>query len=407
MRCCICGKEIDAKNRSEEHIIHNAVGGILKSEGIYCKECNSRYGSDTDKAFTEIFAPIIDGLDMNFDRKTSKTSYEGIMCDKEGNLYKTRFKNGKVMSMFDENGNYKQWERGLYQKIAFNFKLDNKAYKMGMAKIAFNFAVYSGVTPDKLNSLFDNETKKMVDKPLIIPFMPMTLFDSFIEAQDTNDLYHVLRLFSCQNYLYAYIELFSTFQVYVLLSDNYPEQVYKDYCQMINKNNSEKNRDEIMKSLKIHDYKDANIIATQYQIDINQVVADLKEYHEYEGDNINIVFEQIQKMAYEKIRKRSYETDCLEMIDEKYRRADFVTLIGEMDIEKQIQFYHEFQYYTCFEEDSVNIKRYKWLLCADNQQYLYPELLLGVMNINPSVVRIYTYFKFNMLTNHLKKNIPT
>lgn len=407
MRCCICGEYINEKNRSEEHIIHNAVGGILKSEGIYCKKCNNRYGSDTDKAFTEIFAPIIDGLDMNFDRKTGKTSYEGIMCDKEGNLYKTRFKNGKVMSMFDEKGNYRKWEQGLYQGISFDFKLDNKAYKMGMAKIAFNFSVYSGISPDKLNRLFDNETKKLVDKPVIIPFMPMTLFDSFIEAQDTDDLYHVLRLFSCQNYLYAYIELFSTFQVYVLLSDNYPEKINKNYCQVINKNNSEKNRDEIMKSLKISDYKEAHIIATQYQIDINQVVADLKEYNDYDGDDITIVFEKIQKMAYDKIRKRSYETDYLEMIDEKYRRADFVTLMREMEIKDQIQFSHEFQYYTCYEEDMVNIKRYKWLVSADNQQYLYPNLLVGVMDIAPSVVKVYTHFKFDMLTNHLKQNIPT
>lgn len=89
MKCCIRGMEIDQENRSEEHIIHNAIGGILKSDSIYCKKCNSKYGSDLDKAFTEIFAPIIDGLDMNFDRKTGKTSYEGIMRDKEGNSYKT------------------------------------------------------------------------------------------------------------------------------------------------------------------------------------------------------------------------------------------------------------------------------------------------------------------------------
>lgn len=34
MKCCICGMEIDQENRSEEHIIHNAIGGILKSDSI-------------------------------------------------------------------------------------------------------------------------------------------------------------------------------------------------------------------------------------------------------------------------------------------------------------------------------------------------------------------------------------
>ena len=55
MKCCICGMEIDQENRSEEHIIHNAIGGILKSDSIYCKKCNSKYGSDLDKAFTDVY----------------------------------------------------------------------------------------------------------------------------------------------------------------------------------------------------------------------------------------------------------------------------------------------------------------------------------------------------------------
>ena len=160
MKCCVCGIEIDEENRSEEHIIHNAIGGVLKSDSIYCKECNSKYGSDADKAFIEIFAPIIDGLYMNFDRKAGKTSYEGIMCDKEGNLYKTRFKNGKVISMFDKDGKYKKWEFEKYQKVSFNFNLDNELYKKGMAKIAFNFAVHSGVEVNKLNRVFDSENKE-------------------------------------------------------------------------------------------------------------------------------------------------------------------------------------------------------------------------------------------------------
>lgn len=402
MRCCICGTSIDDKNKSEEHIIHNAIGGILKSDGIYCKKCNSKYGSDTDKAFTQIFAPIIDRLDMNFDRKTSKTSYEGIMCDKEGNLYNTRFKNGKVMSMFDKEGKYKKWEAEKYQKVAFNFNLDNEPYKMGMAKIAFNFAVFSGVDVSKLNRVFDNEKKRLTNKPIIIPFVPMTLFDSIMESQDTYNLFHVIRLFNCENFLYAYVELFSTFQVYILLSDDYCGEIYKEYCQVIDKNDSEERKNELMDSLKICDYKDADIIATQYQIDIKKVIKDLKEYHGYDGENINIVFEQIQKMAYEKIRKKSYKRDYLEMVDEKYVTANFIEIFHHIDNEIKLRFYSEFQFYTCYEEDTINIERYKLLLYLDNQQYLYPDLLAGVMIVNPSVFKSYGYFKFYMLMNHLK-----
>ena len=261
MKCC--GMEIDQENRSEEHIIHNAIGGILKSDSIYCKKCNSKYGSDLDKAFTEIFAPIIDGLDMNFDRKTGKTSYEGIMRDKEGNSYKTWFKNGKVISMFDKDGKYKKWESEKYEKVAYVFNLDNEFYKKGMAKIAFNFAVYSDVEMNKLNWVFDSKNKELMNKPIVIPFVPMTLFDSIIESQDTYELFHVLRLFNYKNFLYACIELFSTFQVYVLLPDDFSGEIYKEYCQVINKNDSEKHKNELMDSLNILDYKDADIIATR------------------------------------------------------------------------------------------------------------------------------------------------
>lgn len=97
--------EIDQENRSEEHIIHNAIGGILKSDSIYCKKCNSKYGSDLDKAFTEIFAPIIDGLDMNFDRKTGKTSYKGLCAIKREILIKHGLKMAKLYQCLIKMGN--------------------------------------------------------------------------------------------------------------------------------------------------------------------------------------------------------------------------------------------------------------------------------------------------------------
>ena len=186
--------------------------------------------------------------------------------------------------MFDKDGKYKKWESEKYEKVAYVFNLDNEFYKKGMAKIAFNFAVYSDVEVNKLNRVFDSKNKELMNKPIVIPFVPMTLFDSIIESQDTYELFHVLRLFNYKNFLYACIELFSTFQVYVLLSDDFSGEIYKEYCQVINKNDSEKHKNELMDSLNILDYKDADIIATQYQIDIKKVVSDLKEYHGYQEE---------------------------------------------------------------------------------------------------------------------------
>lgn len=99
MKCVICGTELNEKNKSEEHIIHNAIGGTLVSNKIYCKECNQKYGSNEDKAFVKIFAPILSGLKMHRNRKTSGTPYTGTLCDKEGNLYTATFKSGRVVKV--------------------------------------------------------------------------------------------------------------------------------------------------------------------------------------------------------------------------------------------------------------------------------------------------------------------
>lgn len=402
MNCCICNRTIDEKNKSEEHIIHNGIGGILKSEYIYCRECNSKYGSDEDKSFVQIFAPIIDGLDMNFDRAAGNTSYEGIMCDMEGNLYKTRFKNGKAVAIFDGNGKYFKWEPEKFQRINNDFSLENDTYKMGMAKIAFNYAVHLGIDVSTLNCLFNNDMKKLVEKPVIIPFYPMTLFDSLIEAQDSCNIYHVLRMFNQNNFLYVYIEIFSTFQVYVLLSDRYSGEIYKEYCQKINKNNIEKNKDDVLAKLKIHDYKDAHIIATQYQIDIKKVSSHLKEYHGYDGKNINVLFEKIERIAYEKLRKESYETTYLDMLSEKYKRVDFCEILEEIDVNYKLLFYSQFAYYTSYEEDNINVKNYKLLLNYDDQVYSYPVLLLKIATDNHDKLSAYGHMKFYMLMNHIK-----
>lgn len=40
---------------------------------------------------------------------------------------------------------------------------------------------------NKLNRVFDSENKELMNKPIIIPFVPMTLFDSIIESMDLYD----------------------------------------------------------------------------------------------------------------------------------------------------------------------------------------------------------------------------
>lgn len=63
-RCYICGRvlsESPSENECKchyEHIIPNAIGGHLTSRKILCESCGNSFSKE-DKAFTDIFAPII------------------------------------------------------------------------------------------------------------------------------------------------------------------------------------------------------------------------------------------------------------------------------------------------------------------------------------------------------------
>ena len=138
--CKLCGKEI--KETSSEHIIHNAIGGILEDPSIYCKTCNAKYGTDQDRAFTEIFAPIVERLSIRKTRKSRGARYKGVMYDNEGNIYSVEYQAGKIRSIKDQKGTFLgQTPSSDMFFGGYEFNLDNRAFKAGLAKIAFNYAV--------------------------------------------------------------------------------------------------------------------------------------------------------------------------------------------------------------------------------------------------------------------------
>ncbi len=221
-RCVICGKLITDENRSSEHVIHNAIGGTLEDDGIYCKSCNSQYGTEDDKDFAKIFAPLMHKLDIRRSRKTAGTPYSGYLYDKSsGEIYEAKYKGGKVTSVYNAKGVYVQKSREDFIPFALKFELCNISFKNGLAKIAFNYAVHCGISPDKMERLFDSELHKLQDKPCIFPFVPLTKFDKVMESRIDASLYHALRLFNIGSCIFVYIELFSTFQYYVLVSERY------------------------------------------------------------------------------------------------------------------------------------------------------------------------------------------
>ncbi len=403
-KCCACDSPLNEENKSSEHIIHNAIGGILKDTSIYCKSCNSKYGTEADKDFTKMFAYIMAHGNIRRDRKTKGSSYNGVAFDSAGTLYNVVLKDTKIINITDVDGNHVDNKQGFYKLHHIEFKLDNEVFKNGLAKIAFNYAIHCGLSPSNLECIYDMESRSIITTPIVIPFFPVTVFDSVIECINDDELYHALRLFNVGKRLYCYVELFSTFQYYLLLSKQYSGfNIDIPYCNIIEKKKCEED-DELLFSLTPNDCKDALIIMEQYSITWDEAEKIAKHklglVDNKKIDNINLVFEQIGKLAFESVRKRSYEIEYSKIVERKYEKVDFIQLIREThsDVEFMQNFYSSFQYYTVYDINETCMNTYKIITPSGK---LYPEFccekLLQNWNITP-----YTNQKFDMLNAHLK-----
>lgn len=67
-KCYICGDEITENNKTEEHIILNAIGGKLKPDTLICKHCNSTTGDDIDAALAKQLNHLSNLFNISRDR---------------------------------------------------------------------------------------------------------------------------------------------------------------------------------------------------------------------------------------------------------------------------------------------------------------------------------------------------
>lgn len=154
--------------------------------------------------------------------------------------------------------------------VKFPFNMDYKAFRRGLAKIAIGFASSYGVQredmPLVLNIDKNTNEAKIQDKIPTIPFYPLGVIDELIEVQK-NEFehypFHNLILFTIdydpkiskgKKVLICYIELFSTFQWYVVLNEEYyGDSIYEFYAQQILK------KDDYKVELGRRYYKERNI----------------------------------------------------------------------------------------------------------------------------------------------------
>ena len=263
--CVYCGNEIT--KRSSEHVIQNALGGRYESTDICCPECNNYISQEIDVPFTTIFNPIvghIDNLAKN-NHKKSTPVYSGIV-KYQGQEYIANMKAGKITGCPELSKKLRTDAAKLpLEVVGYNFNLANDYFKNGMCKIAFNYALASGIDFELIKSNLhitkanDKITKIDFTYP-IVAFRPLNSIDYFIELETPFELYHNMILFSQSNNLWCYIDLFNTFQYYVLLSQEMPAgtDIHETYMQTLQKPKAP--------DIKIYDFHDVAAYAKMYGV---------------------------------------------------------------------------------------------------------------------------------------------
>lgn len=279
--CYLCNEILTTENDHGEHIFQQALGGTLIKTGILCESCGNRLGKQIDVPFIEIFKNYISRLPINFDRKSKNKTFteEGdIFIPELNRVFKFRINknnflpicvdafmhDGKLIILYPKGmpeknldglkkdkmryfgienpenviviRDFNSYSENIY---AIPFNLDNKAYKQGMAKIAIGFAISNNIKREELECVLDIDNHQIKQKIPLLPYMPWDFINSAIEelrfsSDDLRYLSHQIKLFNLENRLFCYIEIFGTFQCYILLSENYNSKNFnKSYMQPI------------------------------------------------------------------------------------------------------------------------------------------------------------------------------
>lgn len=382
-KCVYCGNRIIT--RSREHVIQNALGGLYESTDICCPECNNYVSKYIDAPFTRVFNPIISRIE-NFS-KTNNTKSQPVCSgttEYKGKQYPANIKAGHVTGCPELARELKCDISKLNLKVtSYDFNISNAEFKNGIAKIAFNYALDSGIDLDLLKhglniqSAATNITEISFKYPMI-PFVALNPIDKQLELNTSVDLYHNMILFNTDKKLWCYIDLFNTFQYYVLLSENFniTEKIHKTYMQTLQK------IDRTMPKLYISGPKDIYMYATKYN------VAPCMDIKLFESRVMNAISRKSQKQEM---------SDIIGTKIHQTLRFPYNISSGEI-----VSFHRSLNLYLN-KNDCLRSENFRILTPnTDGEIYIYPDLICQLINNHGTdFVRQYTMTKFNRLNNYL------
>lgn len=259
--CFICGKEIISENKSEEHILLNAIGGVLKSYDLICKSCNSNLGDKMDAILAKQLQPFAVLLNVSRDRgktphiiATRSTTGEQIRVlpggipelDKPSVQFKesdgkkrfeviarsqqesTRIFN-KIKKKYPTASISKTEDRTEYidEKITVEFDLSGNGF-MSVCKTAICYYLHIGGEQKHIQQLIDKFKSNDV-----LDYCNFCYLNKSVIVKSQTSICHSVSIVgdTKERLLYAYIELFDFYKVIVLLSDDYHgEEILNTYC---------------------------------------------------------------------------------------------------------------------------------------------------------------------------------
>lgn len=385
--CVYCGRPLEKK--SKEHVIQNALGGLYESENICCPQCNELISVNIDVPFVKIFNGFISRM-LNFP-KTNKTKSlppcKGkALCD--GQLYDVLIKNGKVVACPELCKKEKRPVTAFEFKIvAYDFPIENGPFKNGISKIAFNFALDKGI-PEKylLKGVKIRQSGEQIKEisfmyPLI-PFVPFNPMDSYLELDSRIELYHNLILFSQERKLWCYVDLFNTFQYYVLLSDDWhaDETIHESYLQLLQKIDRAVPEIYIRKPKQILIYAMCYGIEPSFDLDI------------------------FKKRISTAIQKESLKKEMTEVISSKLC-IDYLPLGCLKTLEPEMAAFYLRSMQLYFDEDDKLIadtfRKVTPILLSGYNVFSYPELIEIFLQDDPLFAKSYIQAKFDRLNHFL------
>lgn len=322
--------------KHKEHIIHNALYGRLTFENILCENCGKKLAINIDTDFCKLFQTFTEMLkSVSISKEHGRNSFKQLpayLFNEKAGTISVKYSDGKILPLkpyyfqnkedkklfiFCDKKTSKDYKKHVINKLELEATFNkneyevvliddlscygnvsypfsegvvdfNKKLRLGLNKIATGFAIGKGVSRKDIPRTLDITNEEIIYTSNIVPFYPVSNIEYYMEhlrpILENGYPTHTLILYTekvmGQKRLVCYIDLFSTFQFYVILNDNFcGNDIREIYYQTIVK----KDKTRI-------DIRNTGLD------ELDLVIADLKiSNNEIKGKNIDELYDYLEK----------------------------------------------------------------------------------------------------------------